>query len=127
MNIIKKILACICAATLGFTSTALFAASASFTADTTTALDTNPERGFYFHLQPAEWCNGFGGTVRDGISDGGVVQPVRLMYYEHTLASSLTTLNTNLGCARTLGVKVIFASSASYCSNGISCVGAISK
>lgn len=57
------------------------AATASFTADTTTALN-NPERGLYYALNIGEFCNGFLQTVRDGGVDS---QPVRIVQIDINL------------------------------------------
>ena len=99
-----------------------YAASATFTADTTTELHTNNERGFYIPVKSSELCDGSMVNWRDNGSSGAGNQKARLFYYDFLPGSSLVTLATNLACARAAGVKVIFAPvycDVQFCNEGV--------
>ncbi len=96
------------------------AASASFTADTTTNF-VNPERGWYYEISGAEWCNGTLESIRDGGSSAGN-ENVRLFLYRWAPGSSLTTLSNDLACVRNAGVKVIMTPvycNVQFCNEGV--------
>lgn len=93
------------------------AASTSFTADTSTIIQDNPERAWYLGVQAAEFCSGSLANWRANGSSGAGNQPVTIAKWDinpSTISSG--TANTTLGCARSLGVKVIFR--LQYCTGG---------
>ena len=90
------------------------AATASFTADTTTELITNPERGWYFTVNNfSDLCTGSLAIIRDG---GVASQSVRIIMV--TLDPTTVTtgaMNTNFACARAGGVKILLR--LAYCNS----------
>ena len=113
----KRFSAFLCA--LAFAFTAHAAGTANFTSlsssATTPDLSANPERGWYMHAQPNEWCNGSVASWAGGGNSSFPGQKFALFYYEVNGAANVSAVNANLQCARAAGVKVIF--SLSYCSS----------
>lgn len=105
---------------LGVTTLPGIGATATFAPDTTTELDTNNERGWYYIPKAAEWCNGSLQTFRDG--QGAIPQKARLFYYEWLPGSSSATVTSDLACVRAAGVKVMFAPvycDVQFCNEGV--------
>lgn len=94
-----------------------WAASATFTADTTTELP-NQERGWYARLSESggEFCNSVLTNIRDG--NWSYTSKVNLFLYEFN-PTSLGSIAANLTCVRAAGVKVILT--GMYCT-GNGCV-----
>jgi hypothetical protein len=118
-------------------------ASATFTADNTSALDTNPERGWYFlhETNTPYWCDGTLTSQKAGTSgyiSGNPIQPVTLLLYKWKpngadsntgFSRTSTQVKADLDCVRAAGVKVImsivYCSTASACDEGVDINGAI--
>ncbi len=112
---------------LSLSSMPTVAGTVNFTADTTNRLQGNPEKGFYFHLQPSEFCNSVGTNIRDDLA--GFDTKARLMYYDYTPSgSSVATFASAMTCARSIGVKTILAIAYCFsfgCNEGVSLAQAV--